>query len=69
MASPGDSAAWPCTIAASCAATSPIRVEPVSPHTKARPKRKIALENEPSRKYLMAPSVESASRLWKPASR
>ena len=42
-------------------ATSATRVDPVRPHTYARPNRKIADENEPSRKYLMAPSVESES--------
>ena len=44
-------------------------VEPVKPSTKARPKSRMADENEPSRKYLMAPSVERASRLAKPAMR
>ena len=45
-----------------------IRVVPVRPHTKDRPNRKIAELNEPSRKYLIAPSVEKASVLWKAAS-
>ena len=58
IASPGDSGAVPATIAASAAATSSTRVVPVRPHTKARPNRKIAELNEPSRKYLIAPSVE-----------
>ncbi len=35
-----------------------INVVPVSPHTNASPNRKIAELNEPSRKYLIAPSVE-----------
>ena len=43
-------------------------VVPVMPNTNARPNSRIALENEPSRKYLIAPSVESPSRLAKPAS-
>jgi hypothetical protein len=46
--------ATPC----SAAATSETRVVPVKPHVSASPNRKIALEKEPSRKYLMAPSVE-----------
>jgi hypothetical protein len=33
-------------------------VVPVAPHANARPKRKMAELNEPSRKYLIAPSVE-----------
>ena len=35
-----------------------MRVVPVRPHTNASPNSRIALENEPSRKYLIAPSVE-----------
>ena len=35
---------------------------------KASPNRKIAELNEPSRKYLIAPSVDRASRFAKPAS-
>jgi hypothetical protein len=31
------------------------------PHTNARPNRKIAELNDPSRKYLMEPSEEKAS--------
>jgi hypothetical protein len=58
MARPGDSGSVPATIADSAAATSSMRVVPVRPQTKARPNRKIAELNEPSRKYLMAPSVE-----------
>jgi len=39
-------------------------VVPVMPQTNARPNRKIALENDPSRKYLIAPSVLYPSLLW-----
>ena len=46
-----------------------IFVVPVRPQVKASPNRKIAELNEPSRKYLIAPSVEYESVLWKPASR
>ena len=38
--------------------TGTTRVVPVRPHTKASPTRKIAERNEPSRKDLIAPSVE-----------
>ena len=38
-------------------------VVPGEAQRKASPNRKMALENEPSRKYLMAPSVERPSRL------
>ena len=40
------------------------RIVPVMPQTNASPNRKIAELNEPSRKYLIAPSVEYASVLW-----
>ncbi len=59
----------PLAIALSALATPSIRVVPVRPQMKARPNRKIAELNEPSRKYLIAPSVDSASCLAKPASR
>ena len=42
---------------------------PVRPQMNAIPNRKMAELNEPSRKYLIAPSVEYESVLWKPASR
>ena len=58
MASPGESGAVPATIAERAAATSSTRVVPVRPHTNASPNRKIAELNDPSRKYLIAPSVE-----------
>jgi hypothetical protein len=45
------------------AATSAMRVVPVKPQVNASPNRKMAELNEPSRKYLMAPSVEYPSRL------
>ena len=67
MARPG----WidpPAATFASAVVTPSTRVVPVMPQTYARPKSKIALENEPSRKYLIAPSVEYGSRLAKPAS-
>ena len=57
------------TTAASADATPSMRVVPVSPHTNANPKRKIAELNVPSRKYLIAPSVEYESVLWKAASK
>ncbi len=61
IARPADSGACPATISASFAAIpfGPlISVVPVVPHTKASPNRKMAELNEPSRKYLIAPSVE-----------
>ena len=58
MARPGDSSLDPATMALSASATPAVLVVPVMPHTNARPNRKIAELNEPSRKYLIAPSVE-----------
>ena len=58
MARPGDSGASPSTILVSAAATPSTVVVPVRPQMKASPNRKIAELNEPSRKYLIAPSVE-----------
>ena len=58
IARPGESGAAPATTAASAAATSSTRVVPVRPQTNASPNRKMAELNDPSRKYLMAPSVE-----------
>ena len=69
MARPGDNGALPATTAANAAEMTSSRSEPVRPHTNASPNRKIAELNEPSRKYLIAPSVEYESVLWKPASR
>ncbi len=54
MASPAEMLLSPLT----AWATSAMRVVPVKPQVKARPKRKMAELKEPSRKYLMAPSVE-----------
>ena len=57
-ASPGENAPGVEATAVRAVATSEMRVEPVRPHTNDSPNRKIAELNEPSRKYLIAPSVE-----------
>jgi hypothetical protein len=59
----------PAAIAASVSLIASRLVVPVRPQTNARPKRKMAELKEPSRKYLIAPSVEYASDLWKAARR
>ncbi len=41
-------------------------VAPVAPNTRATPRRKKALENAPSRKYLSAPSADRASLRFTP---
>ena len=64
IARPGDSGASPATIADSASATPSTVVVPVMPQMNASPNRKMAELNEPSRKYLIAPSVEYASVLW-----
>ncbi len=68
MARPGLNVADPATIWARSAAMASSFIVPVVPHTKAMPNRKIAELNDPSRKYLIAPSVEYPSDLWKAAS-
>ena len=61
---PGDIGIAPAATCPMYPATSEMFVVPVIPQTNARPNRKIALENDPSRKYLIAPSVLNPSFLW-----
>ena len=49
------------------AAISVNTVEPVRPYVQATPNRRMALANEPSRKYFSPPSLLNRSVLWKPA--
>ena len=66
IASASGNAAVPASRAVRASLIAPTCVEPVKPNTNASPKRRIALENEPRRKYLIAPSVERPSRFAKP---